>query len=114
MNVHLVLENLWRYSGKYGVNPDIAIYGKLGNLCDYCRIGKKNYENSKKFISSTFWSEELDMFCITDFKIGEKKKTWVKISKTGDLIKKGWQNFYKYGYDVKIQGIKSIQIFHLK
>ena len=105
--------------GKYGVNPDIAIYGKaLGNgYAITAVVGKKIMKNLKNiFISSTFWSERIGyVAALQTLKLMKKKKTWVKISKTGDLIKKGWQEiFYKYGYDVKIQGIKSIPNFSFK
>ena len=42
----------------------------------------------------------------------KKKRTWLKISKIGDQIKRAWAKiFKKYGYDVSISGIRSIPSF---
>ena len=101
---------------KYGVNPDIAIYGKaLGNgFAITAIVGKaKIMKNAKEtFISSTFWSERIGFVAaIETLKFMKKKRTWLKISKIGDQIKRAWAKiFKKYGYDVSISGIRSILV----
>jgi len=102
---------------KYKVNPDIVMYGKaLGNgHAITAIIGKKGIMNYAKntFISSTFWSERAGFVAALErLKIMKKRKTWLIISKKGDLIKKGWSKiFLKYGYKVNINGLRSIPSF---
>ena len=69
----------------FGVNPDIAIFGKaLGNGYPInANIGKEKIMKSANlsFISSTFWTERLGpVAALKTIEIMEKNKTWLTIS----------------------------------
>ena len=78
---------------KYGVNPDIAMFGKaIGNGYSIASIiGKKSIMNSsnKSFISSTFWSERIGFVAgIATLDEMKRIKSWKIISNKGKKIKK--------------------------
>ena len=77
---------------KYGVNPDIVVYGKaIANGYPLTAILGKNEimrsaENS--FISSTFWTDNLGaVAAIETLKEMKKLKSWLKIRKIGKKSK---------------------------
>jgi glutamate-1-semialdehyde 2,1-aminomutase len=78
---------------KYGVNPDIAMFGKaIGNGFSITSlIGKKRIMklSSKTFISSTFWSERSGFVAgIATLNEMKRTKSWKIISEKGRKIKK--------------------------
>lgn len=80
---------------KYGVNPDIAIFGKaLGNGFPIAAIiGKREVmsaaENS--FISSTMWTERVGFVsALKTIEIMEREKVQEKLIYFGDRINEGW------------------------
>ena len=78
---------------KYGVNPDIAMFGKaIGNGYSITSIiGKKSImmKSKNSFISSTFWSERIGFVAgIATLKEMSRIKSWNIISKKGRKIKK--------------------------
>ena len=83
--------------GKYGVNPDIAIYGKaLGNgYAITAVVGKKIMKNSKNtFISSTFWSERIGyVAALQTLKLMKKKNMGQDIKNWGFNKKRMARNF---------------------
>ena len=61
----------------FGINPDIAIFGKaLGNgYAINAIIGKKEIMEMahKSFISSTFWTEKIGVYCCTSHNSGNEE-----------------------------------------
>ncbi len=104
---------------KYGINPDIAIFGKaLGNgYAINAIIGKKEImENtSKTFISSTFWTERIGpTAAIKTLEIMKKIKSWEIIKSNGLLIKKQWLALSKLNnLKLDIYGLESILEFNI-
>ena len=84
---------------KYGVNPDVAIFGKaLGNgYAINAILGKKEImENAQNtFISSTFWTERSGpSAAIKTLEIMKKIKSWERLTKTGKYIKKKMERYF--------------------
>ena len=81
---------------KYGVNPDIVIYGKaLGNgYAINAVVGREEImkEASSTFISSTFWTERIgSTAAIATLNQMEKMKSWKIVTENGKNIKKEWK-----------------------
>ena len=71
---------------KYGVEPDMAMYGKaLGNgYAITATIGKKEIMEAAQntFISSTFWTERIGpTAAIKTLEVMKKIESWKQISK---------------------------------
>ena len=101
----------------YGVNPDIAIFGKaLGNgYAINAIIGKKEVMNAsnKTFISSTFWTEKIgSTAALETLRVMEEIKSWEIISNIGIKVKKKWFSMAKqHKLNIKIQGIDALPNF---
>jgi glutamate-1-semialdehyde 2,1-aminomutase len=81
---------------KYGVEPDIAMFGKaLGNGYSITAvIGRREImqEAQNSFISSTFWTERIGpVAALKTLEIMEREKSWDKITKIGSSLKIKWQ-----------------------
>lgn len=81
---------------KYGVEPDMAMFGKaLGNgYAITATIGKREIMEAAQttFISSTFWTERIGpTAALATLKIMEQIKSWETITQTGLHIRQGWQ-----------------------
>jgi glutamate-1-semialdehyde 2,1-aminomutase len=81
---------------KYGVEPDIAIFGKaLGNgYAITATIGRRGVMEAAQstFISSTFWTERIGpTAALKTLEVMEREKTWEQITATGLKIREGWQ-----------------------
>ena len=103
----------------FGVNPDMATFGKsLGNGHPITAIiGKKKIMNSSQssFISSTFWSERVGFVAaLKTLEIMKKTRSWEKITKMGNYIKKNWNDLaIKNGLEIEILGIPAICSFKI-
>ena len=91
---------------KYKVVPDMCIFGKaLGNgYAITAVIGKEKIMQKAQdtFISSTFWTERIGpTAALKTLEVMEKERSWEKITKNGEFIKKEWQNLAKK-YDISI------------
>ena len=101
----------------FGVNPDIAIFGKaLGNgYAINAIIGKKDIMKmaDQSFISSTFWTEKIGYIAaLATIEEMKKTKSWEKINYIGKKIKKFWlNNAKKNNIRIKIQGMDSLPSF---
>ena len=101
----------------YNLTPDIVTFGKaIGNGYALTAIvGKKKIMKSAEtsFISSTFWSERIGFTAgLATLEYMKKNKSWKKIKKTGEEIKKEWIKLSKkYGLKIKVFGISSIPQF---
>jgi glutamate-1-semialdehyde 2,1-aminomutase len=85
---------------KYGVNPDMAMFGKaLGNgYAITAVIGKREVMEAaqKTFISSTFWTERIGpTAALKTLEVMKQEKSWEFISKAGLKIRKGWRQLGK-------------------
>ncbi len=81
---------------KYGVEPDMAMFGKaLGNgYAVTATIGKKEVMEAAQstFISSTFWTERIGSVAgLKTLEVMERVKSWESITQTGLNIRTGWQ-----------------------
>lgn len=80
---------------KYGVSPDIAMFGKaLGNgYAINAVIGKREVMEAAQstFISSTFWTERIGPAAgIATLKVMEEIRSWEIINNIGEEVVKGW------------------------
>jgi len=105
---------------KYGVEPDLAIFGKaLGNgyAISAC-IGKQKIMQAtqKTFISSTFWTERVGpSAAIKTLEVMEKEKSWLKITQSGSNISSKWINLAKkYGLSIDTWGLPALSGFNIK
>ena len=95
----------------YGVEPDMAIFGKaLGNGHPISAvIGKESIMKSAEtsFISSTFWTERVGFVAaLKTLEIFEKDKVHNDLVKYGELINQEWENASKIsGLKIKTSGI---------
>ena len=102
---------------KYGINPDIAMFGKaLGNgYAITAVIGKESVMDAvqKTFISSTFWTERIGpSAALKTLEIMEKIKSWEIITKTGKKIKTNWNKLAEENnLKIKHKGLPSLAGF---
>jgi len=105
---------------KYGVNPDMAMFGKaLGNgYAITAVIGKREVMEAaqKSFISSTFWTERIGpTAALKTLEVMKREKSWEQITETGGMIRKGWQILAdKYGLEIEQWGIPALAGFTFK
>jgi glutamate-1-semialdehyde 2,1-aminomutase len=80
---------------KYGVEPDIALFGKtLGNgYAITATIGRRGVMEAAQstFISSTFWTERIGpSAALKALEVMERLRSWETITATGNRIRDGW------------------------
>jgi glutamate-1-semialdehyde 2,1-aminomutase len=113
-------ESLGGIHMRYGVKPDLAIFGKaIGNgYAINAIIGKKKYMKNceETFISSTFWTERSgSAAAIATINLMKKKKSYHFVKKQGKKIKNIWRNLSsKYNVPIDIIGLDSIPSFVFK
>jgi glutamate-1-semialdehyde 2,1-aminomutase len=81
---------------KYGVEPDMAMYGKtIGNgYALTAVVGKRSVMEAAQttFISSTFWTERIGpTAALATLKVMERVKSWDVITAIGKKMQAGWQ-----------------------
>ena len=102
---------------KYGVEPDMAVFGKaLGNgYAITAVIGRREVmeEAQSTFISSTFWTERIGpTAALKTLEVMEREKPWEQITNTGLKIRSGWQQLAdKHGVKISHWGIPSLTGF---
>ena len=102
---------------KYGVEPDMAMFGKaLGNGYGItATIGKREVMEAAQttFISSTFWTERIGpTAALKTLEVMERIKSWDTITQTGLNIRQGWQKLAdKHGLNVDHWGLPSLTGF---
>ncbi len=105
---------------KYGVDPDMAIFGKaLGNgYAISAVIGRDEIMEAAQttFISSTFWTDRIGpAAALKTLEVMERMRSWEIISKAGAQISKLWRELAqenKIGMD--ITGISALPTFSFK
>lgn len=102
---------------KYGVEPDMAIYGKtLGNgYAITAVVGKREVMEAaqKTFISSTFWTERIGpVAAIKTLEVMQKTRSWEFITEAGKKVQKGWQNLAnQYNIPISLSGIPALSTY---
>jgi glutamate-1-semialdehyde 2,1-aminomutase len=102
---------------KYGVEPDMAMFGKaLGNGYGItATIGKREVMEAAQttFISSTFWTERIGpTAALKTLEVMERVKSWDTITQTGLGIRAGWQKLAdKHGLKISHWGLASLTGF---
>lgn len=99
---------------KYGVDPDLAIFGKaLGNGYSITAIiGRRAVMEAAQstFISSTFWTERIGpSAALATLSAMEKVKSWELITNLGLEIRNGWKKLAElYGLNITYWGLPSL------
>lgn len=102
---------------KYGVEPDMAMYGKtIGNgYALTAVVGKRSVMETAQtsFISSTFWTERIGpTAALATLDEMEKIKSWEIITETGKKMQEGWNNLAdNNGLSISIAGIPALSTF---
>ncbi len=102
---------------KYGVEPDMAMYGKtIGNgYALTAVVGKRAVMEAaqKTFISSTFWTERIGpTAALKTLEVMEKVKSWEIITETGKKVQEGWRRIAdSHGVRINVSGIPSLSTY---
>lgn len=102
---------------KYGVEPDMAMFGKaLGNgYAITATIGKREVMEAAQstFISSTFWTERTGpTAALKTLEVMEREKSWDTITNTGLYIRAEWQKLAdKHGLSINHWGLPALTGF---
>lgn len=102
---------------KYGVEPDIAMYGKtIGNgYALTAVVGRRSVMEAaqKTFISSTFWTERIGpTAALTTLKVMKEVKSWEVITETGNKVRNIWMSAANaHGLDISLAGIPSLSTY---
>jgi glutamate-1-semialdehyde 2,1-aminomutase len=102
---------------KYGVEPDMAMFGKaLGNGYGItATIGRREIMEAAQatFISSTFWTERIGpTAALKTLEVMERVKSWDTITQTGLKIRERWQHLAdKHGLGMSHWGLPALTGF---
>ncbi len=102
---------------KYGVEPDMAMFGKaLGNGYGItATIGKREVMEAAQttFISSTFWTERIGpTAALKTLEVMGRVKSWDTITQTGLHIRQGWQQLAdKHALNIDHWGLPALTGF---
>lgn len=113
-------ETLGGLHKKYGVEPDMAMFGKaLGNGYGITAIiGKREVMEAAQttFISSTFWTERIGpTAALKTLEVMERIKSWDTITQTGLTIRLGWQALAdKHELNIEHWGLPALTGFTFK
>jgi glutamate-1-semialdehyde 2,1-aminomutase len=105
---------------KYGVEPDMAMFGKaLGNGYGItATIGRREVMEAAQstFISSTFWTERIGpTAALKTLEVMERVKSWETITQTGLNIRDRWQKLAdKHGLKIDHWGLPALTGFTFK
>ena len=102
---------------KYGVQPDIAVFGKtLGNgYAVSAVVGRSDVMQMAQttFISSTFWTERIGSAAgLKTLEVMEQEQPWDTITDIGKRVRKIWQSLSEhYDLEISIGGLPAISTF---
>ena len=102
---------------KYGVQPDMAVFGKaIGNGYALTAVlGRREIMEyaQASFISSTFWTERVGpTAALKTLEVMEGMDSWKLITETGIGIKKLWETmFAKHGVEINTWGLSALPGF---
>jgi len=104
---------------KFGVNPDIAMFGKaLGNgyaITAVVGIAKVMQSAQSTFISSTFWTERLGPeAALATLEEMERLRSWEVLPENGREVKQIWkEELQSLGLPFAIAGLDALPTFSL-
>lgn len=102
---------------KYGVEPDLAMYGKtLGNgYALTAVVGRRSVMEAAQstFISSTFWTERIGpTAALATLEEMQKQKSWEVITDVGIQMRNGWAKLAQaHNLKIKISGIPALSTY---
>lgn len=102
---------------KYGVYPDIAVYGKtLGNgYAVSAVVGREEIMQSAQstFISSTFWTERIgSAAALKTLEVMENVKPWEHAKQVGYCVRKIWSDVAnKNNLEISINGLPALSTY---
>ena len=102
---------------KYGVEPDMAMFGKaMGNGYGItATIGRREIMEAAQstFISSTFWTERIGpTAALKTLEVMERVQSWSTITETGLQIRQRWQSLAdKHGLSISHWGLPALTGF---
>lgn len=102
---------------KYGVEPDMAMYGKtIGNgYALTAVVGKRSVMEAAQttFISSTFWTERIGpTAALATLKVMERIQSWNTITEIGKKMQGGWQKLAdSHHLTITLAGIPSLSTY---
>lgn len=102
---------------KYGVEPDMAMYGKtIGNgYALTAVVGTRAVMEAAQstFISSTFWTERIGpTAALATLKVMEREKSWEIITEMGNKMRQGWQQLADHHQlSISISGIPALSTY---
>ena len=105
---------------KYGVEPDMAIFGKaMGNgYAITATIGRREVMEATQstFISSTFWTERIGpSAALKTLEVMDRIKSWEAITNTGLHIRHNWQALAnQYSIEIDHWGLPALTGFSFK
>ena len=105
---------------KYGVEPDMAMFGKaLGNgYAITAAIGRREVMEAAQstFISSTFWTERIGpAAALKTLEVMERTKSWELITNTGQAVRAKWQDLAdKYELQLSHWGLSALTGFTIE
>jgi len=102
---------------KYGVEPDMAMFGKaLGNgYAITATIGRREVMEAAQttFISSTFWTERIGpSAALKTLEVMERECSWEKVTTTGLELRRSWQRLAdRHGLNISHNGLAALTGF---
>jgi glutamate-1-semialdehyde 2,1-aminomutase len=102
---------------KYGVEPDIAVFGKtLGNGYAITAVaGRREIMEAAQatFISSTFWTERIGpAAALKTLEVMDRVKSWERITETGCRIVTGWKQLAtRHALTIAVTGLPSLATY---
>ena len=105
---------------KYGVEPDIAIFGKaLGNgYAITATIGRRCVMQAAQssFISSTFWTERIGpSAALKTLEVMERERSWEQVTAMGLVLRRRWQELAdRHGLSITHNGLPALTGFAIQ
>jgi glutamate-1-semialdehyde 2,1-aminomutase len=102
---------------KYGVNPDMAMFGKaMGNgYAITAVIGRRAVMEAaqRTFISSTFWTERIGpTAALKTLEVMERERSWEQVTAMGGTLRESWQRLAdQHGLSISHNGIAALAGF---
>jgi glutamate-1-semialdehyde 2,1-aminomutase len=102
---------------KYGVNPDVAVFGKtLGNgYAINAVVGRSEVMEAaqKTFISSTFWTERIGpSAALKTLEVMKREESWTRITAIGLDIRARWQELAdRHSIKITHSGLPALATF---
>lgn len=102
---------------KFGVEPDMAMYGKtIGNgYALTAVVGRKEVMEAAQtsFISSTFWTERIGpTAALKTLEVMEKLQSWHTITEQGKKVQQGWKDLAnKHNITINVSGIPALSTY---